>query len=158
MTETPQPIEQAQQAFRELGLGTEVSLGSLISHVQRLRGRPIVIEEHRELDSATTCGLWFSTDELEIVLHREPQSELHRQQFILHELAHMVLRHNEGLVSADYAKTLFPDLDGERVRSALARDEFDREDEIVAELLADLLSAAIHTSDREYAGYSEVFG
>jgi hypothetical protein len=70
----------------------------------------------------------------------------------------MVLRHDESLVSADYAKTLFPDLDGERVRSALARDGFDREDEIVAELLADLLSAAISSSDREYAGYSEVFG
>ncbi|WP_052207244.1 hypothetical protein [Sinomonas humi] len=158
MTETLPPLERAQQAFKELGLGTEVSLDSLIAHVQRLRGRPILIEERPELVTTTTCGLWFSTDELEIVFHREPQSELHRQQFILHELAHMVLRHNEGLVSADYAKTLFPDLDGERVRSALARDEFDREDEIVAELLADLLSAAIHTSDREYAGYSEVFG
>ena len=158
MTETIAPLERAEQAFKELALGTEVSLESLVEHVQRLRGRPIVIEERPELVSTTTCGLWFSTDEVEIVFHRAPRSELHRQQFILHELAHMVLRHNEGLVSADYAKTLFPDLDGERVRSALARDEFDREDEIVAELLADLLSAAIHTSDREYAGYSEVFG
>lgn len=158
MTETCAPLERAQQAFQKLGLRTEVSLDSLIDHVQRLRGRPIVIEEQPELITTTTCGLWFSTDELEIVFHREPQSELHRQQFILHELAHMILRHSETLVSADYAKTLFPDLDPERVRSALARDQFDREDEIVAELLADLLSAAIHTSDREYASYSEVFG
>ena len=158
MPESRPPLERAQLAFNDLKLGTEVSLDGVINHVQRLRRRPILIEERAELASTTACGLWFSTDDLEIVFHGPPRSDLHRQQFILHELAHMVLRHDESLVSADYAKTLFPDLDGERVRSALARDGFDREDEVVAELLADLLSAAISNSDREYAGYAEVFG
>ena len=152
------PMDRAQEAFDGLRLGVDVSFESIVSHVEQLRTRRIIIEESQDLASITTCGLWLSQDDAELVFHRPASSELHRQQIILHELAHMVLRHDETLVSVDYAKVLFPDLDGERVRSALARDVFEREDEIVAELLADLLSAAIRNSDGEYGGYGEVFG
>ncbi len=152
------PYEQAREAFDQLRLGTEVSLENLISRVEGLRGRRIVIEQRDELGTTKVCGLWLAKDTVELVYHGTPRSELHRQQFILHELAHMVLRHDETVVSADYALTLFPHLNGERVRAALARESFDREDEVVAELLADFFSAAIAGSDREPGRFSEVFG
>lgn len=152
------PHQQARAAFDGLRLGAEVSLETLIATVEEVRGRRIVIEQRDELGTTKVCGLWLAKDTVELVFHGTPRSELHRQQFILHELAHMVLRHDETVVSADYASTLFPHLNGERVRAVLARESFDREHEVVAELLADLFSAAIAASDREPGRFSEVFG
>lgn len=154
----PSPYAQAREAFLQLKLGAEVSLEGLVKRVEVLRGRKIVISERAELGATKICGLWLSKDDVELVFHGIPRSELHRQQFVLHELAHMVLRHDETVVGVDYAAVLFPRLGGDRVRKALARENFVREDEVVAELLADLFSSAIGASDREPAGFSEVFG
>ncbi|HRM70583.1 MAG TPA: hypothetical protein PLO71_14250 [Thauera phenylacetica] len=43
------------------------------------------------------------TDTDDIVLHARSDSALHRQQFVLHEFAHMILGHCEGedCVAAD---------------------------------------------------------
>lgn len=154
----PAPSVQAREAFLQLKLGAEVSLEGLIKRVEALRGRKIIIKQSPELGTTKICGLWLSKDDVELVFHGVPRSELHRQQFVLHELAHMVLRHDETVVGVDYASVLFPHLGGDRVRKALARENFVREDEVVAELLADLFSAAIANSDREPAGFSAVFG
>ncbi|MCU6481913.1 hypothetical protein [Arthrobacter sp. A2-55] len=129
-----------------------------MTRVAKYRGRKIVINEMAELIGSKACGLWLSTDETEFVFHAPTKSALHRQQCILHELAHMVLRHDETVVSVEYAPTLFPDLSGERVRSALARSDFLREEEITAELLADLFAKAIHDSSQEPQNFEGVFG
>ena len=150
--------EQVRVAFDELKLGTEVSLEKLIARVEELRGRPIVIEQSDDLGPTGVCAHWISMDTEELIIYSPPHSELHRQQFILHELAHMVLRHEEKAVRASYAPRYFPHLDPERVRMVLSRENFDNEIEVAAELLADLFSAAIAASDREPGGFSEVFG
>lgn len=146
-------------AFTSLGLtGSALTLSSLLERVSALRGRPVVIEPVEALRNTETCGLWLSTDHTEFVFHAPTDSELHRQQCILHELSHMILRHDETVVSAGYAKTLFPDLTGERVRSALSRSEFDKSHEVIAELLADLLATAISDASQEPANFERVFG
>lgn len=153
--------EQAivQEAFSSLSLdGSALTLSSLIEKVSTLRGRPIVVESAEGLRDTETCGLWLSTEHTEFVFHAPTDSDLHRQQCILHELAHMILRHDETVVSAGYAKTLFPDLAGEKVRSALARSEFAKRHEIIAEQLADLLASAISDAPQEPANFEKVFG
>lgn len=88
----------------------------------------------------------FSDDSTEIILHAPSPSALHRQQFVLHELGHMVLRHDEIVVSSNYAESLFPNLSGEKVSRILGRSDFLDHIEAAAETLADLFAAAIRNS------------
>lgn len=149
---------EAQAAYNSLGLSGALTLPILLDKVSALRGKPIVVEAVEGLRNTETCGLWLSTEHTEFVFHAPTDSDLHRQQCILHELAHMILRHDETVVSAGYARTLFPDLAGERVRSALTRSEFDKGHEVIAELLADLLASAISDATQEPANFERVFG
>jgi hypothetical protein len=74
----------------------------------------------------------------------------------------MILRHEQEELSHDYAKTFFPDLDPERVVSALKRTDFFNELEVTAELLADRLASRIRRSyrqpDAEPGNFGAVFG
>lgn len=152
------PDGRSRSAFKDLKLPRNLTLDSLISFMEKRRGRPIVIAPMEGLSVAETCGLWFSTDSTEFIFHAPTGSELHRQQCISHELAHMILRHDETVVSLDYAATLFPDLDGQKVRSALGRSAFLDKEEIAAEMLADLLSGAIRNRTREPRNFERIFG
>ena len=152
---------RAQAAEASLCLCEPVSLASLQRHLERLRDRKIVINP---IEGATdkVCGLWFGLDHMDLILHARAASEVHRQQIILHEFAHMILRHEQDTVSAEYAGTFFPDLDPERVVKALKRTDFLDELEVTAELLADRLAARIRSSQDRSGGqpgnFSSVFG
>jgi hypothetical protein len=152
------PAEIATEAFHALSLPSHVTLTGLIAIVAAQRRRRIEIEATNILNGTSVCGLWLSTDAREIVLHAVTDSVLHRQQFVLHELGHMILRHDELGVSSEYAAALFPNLDGEMVSRALARSSFVDDMEAAAETLADLLAGAIRESTQEPKSFEQVFG
>ncbi|MBU8865575.1 hypothetical protein [Paenarthrobacter aromaticivorans] len=152
------PAESAARAFDSLVLPAHLSLERLIRVVERVRYRPIEIEASEALNGGSVCGLWLSTDNVEIILHALSPSGVHRQQFVLHELGHMVLRHDELVVPLDYIEVLFPNLPPALVRRALARSSFTDELEAAAESLADLFAAAIRNSAREPRSFEKVFG
>ncbi|WP_224089785.1 hypothetical protein [Arthrobacter sp. StoSoilB13] len=152
------PAERAASAFDSLALPTHLSLERLVGVVEGVRQRPIEIEAAGFLNGGSVCGLWLSTDEVEVILHAVSPSGLHRQQFVLHELGHMVLRHDELVVPVDYVGVLFPNLPAGLVRRVLARTSFDDELEAAAESLADLFAAAIRNSAREPRSFERVFG
>ncbi|MET4538347.1 hypothetical protein ABIE37_000102 [Arthrobacter bambusae] len=151
------PAERAASAFDSLELPTHLSLERLVKVVEGVRHRPIQIEAAGALNGGSICGLWLSTDEVEIILHAISPSGLHRQQFVLHELGHMVLRHDELVVPADYIEVLFPNLPVGLVSRVLARSGFTDDLEAAAESLADLFAAAIRNSDREPRSFERVF-
>ncbi|AXJ09179.1 hypothetical protein [Arthrobacter sp. PM3] len=148
---------RARTAEAGLSLAEPVSLASIQRHLEQQRGRRIVINP---IDGATdkVCGLWFGLDHLDLILHARAASEIHRQQIVLHEFAHMILRHEQGVVSAEYAATFFPDLDPGRVVRALKRSDFLDEFEVTAELLADRLAARIRRSLDRTGGQPGNFG
>ena len=152
------PASVAAEAFRSIRLPSHLTLGGLVEIVEALRGRPIQIEVTTVLNGGSVCGLWLSTEESEIILHADSPSALHRQQFILHELGHMILRHDELGVSAEYAESLFPNLNGSLVTKVLNRSSFIDELEAAAETLADLLAAAIRESAIEPRSFERIFG
>jgi hypothetical protein len=154
----PRPAQVAAKAFSALHLPSHLTLETLIAIVAARRRRRIEIEATTILNGTSVCGLWLSTDTREIILHAATDSALHRQQFILHELGHMILRHDELGVSADYAASLFPNLGGEMVSRALARSSFVEDMEAAAEMLADLLAGAIRESTQEPRSFEQVFG
>ena len=152
---------RAREAEASLSLSEPVSLASIQAHLERQRNRSIVI---KPIEGATNkvCGLWFGLDHMDLILHARAASEVHRQQIILHEFAHMILRHEQETMSAEYAGTFFPDLDPERVVKALKRTDFLDELEVTAELLADRMAALIRRSQDRAGGqpgnFSSVFG
>ncbi|MCB5281121.1 hypothetical protein [Arthrobacter sp. ES1] len=153
---------RAQEAEESLNLPDPVSLGSIQRHLEELRGRTIKIAPMEGAPTDTVCGLWFGVNDMDVILHAPGASAVHRQQIILHEFAHMILRHEQERVSPEYAQTFFSEVDGESVITALKRSDFLNEFEITAEILADRLAARIRRSyvppARQPANFGEVFG
>ncbi|WP_211881732.1 hypothetical protein [Pseudarthrobacter albicanus] len=150
--------ERARAAEDQLNLLEPVSLRSVQSHLETASGRKIVIKPMDSTPTDKVCGLWFGLDSMDLIFHAPAASEVHRQQIILHEFAHMILRHEQEVVSHDYAKVFFPDLDPERVITALKRTDFQDEFEVTAELLADCLAARIRRSLERTDGQPGKFG
>lgn len=148
----------AAGAFNALRLPTHLTLERLVEIVEGLRDRRIEIEVADALNGGSICGLWLSTATTEIILHAATPSALHRQQFVLHELGHMVLRHDELVLPADYAGVLFPNLSGELVSRVLSRSSFVDHIEAAAETLADMFAAAIRDSTIEPRSFERIFG
>lgn len=152
---------RAQDAEHQLQLQDPVTLGSVHRHLEETRGRKILIQPMNGTPTDKVCGLWFGLDDMDLILHAGAASEVHRQQIILHEFAHMILRHEQEEVSADLALTFFPDLSPDRVITALKRTDFMDELEVTAELLADRLAARIRSAQRsgqQPGNFGAVFG
>ncbi len=106
---------------------------------------------------AVGLAVWLVTDTDDIVLHARSDSALHRQQFVLHEFAHMILGHCEGQDCAA-EDMLLPNIPPYTRGRLLKRQDIDCDTEIAAESLADRLAAGIRGSVFAETRYSEVFG
>lgn len=152
---------RAHDAEHQLRLTEPVTLGSVHRHLEAVRGKKIIIQPMKGTPTDKVCGLWFGLDDMDLILHAGAASEVHRQQIILHEFSHMILQHEQEEVSRDEALTFFPDLDTDRVVTALKRTDFLDEFEVTAELLADRLAARIRASQKtgqQPRNFGAVFG
>jgi len=157
VTDTVKVATRAPEALQELELGDSFSFDELVSAVERRRGRPLRIVELADLsDRDGICALWFGTDAEDLVVHTRSASALHRQQFVLHELAHIILDH--GHDDADGADQLLPDIAPSTRRRLLRRQDLVTAEEIAAESLADHLAAAIRGSVMHESKFLEIFG
>lgn len=99
--------ERSRTAADQLNFLEPVSLWSIQSHLETASGRKIVIKPMDSTPTDKVCGLWFGLDSMDLIFHAPAASGVHRQQIILHEFAHMILRHEQEVVSHDYAKVFF---------------------------------------------------
>lgn len=145
-------------AAAALALGETFTFDELVDAVQHRRGRQLRIVELAELGhNDGLCAIWLMTDAEDLVLHAHSDSALHRQQFVLHELAHMILGHSVDDES-DTPDFLLPDIPPETRRRLLRRQDLDTAEEVLAETLADHLAAAIRGSAMHGSRYLEIFG
>jgi hypothetical protein len=148
----------ASAAVAGLDLGETFTFDELVSAVQRRRRRRLRIVELVDLgDHDGLCAVWLMTDGEDLVLHAHSDSALHRQQFVLHELAHMILGHNFD-DDPEVPDFLLPDIPRNTRRRLLRRQDLDTVEEVVAETLADRLAAAIRGSAMLRSRYLEIFG
>jgi hypothetical protein len=136
-----------------------ITLDELVTRIQAARGRPLRIEELAELaeNDSALCGLWLATDDADIILHAPSESVLHREQFILHELAHMLLMHDRVDRTGGYVTaSVLPGFENTTIIKALGRDRISDQYELAAERLADVL--ATHIRRRPESKFSEIFG
>lgn len=145
-------------AFDDLALGDAFAFDELVGAVQARRQRRLRVVELAELSEHDgLCAVWLMTETEDLVLHAHSDSALHRQQFVLHEFAHILLDHgvDDDLEMPD---VLLPDIPPETRRRLLRRQNLDTADEIVAESLADKLAAAIRGSTMHGSKFLEIFG
>lgn len=150
--------ETVSAAIADLRLGSRFTIEHLLQAVQERRRRRLRVVELADLDTRDgICALWLVTDTEDFVLHARSDSTLHRQQFVLHELAHMILGHSEGDDCAA-EDVLLPNIPPHTRGRLLKRQDIDSDTEIVAESLADRLAAGIRGSVFAESRYSEIFG
>lgn len=152
-------IEQTVSAAAAgLQLGNAFTFDDLRDTVQDRRRRRLRVVELADLDAHDgLCAALISTDAEDFVLHARSDSALHRQQFVLHELAHMILGHCDGDDCA-VEEVLLPNIPPYTRARLLTRQDIDCETEIAAESLADRLAAGIRGAVFAESAYSEVFG
>jgi hypothetical protein len=150
--------EIVSAAFSELALGDAFTFDELVGAVQERRQRRLRIVELTDLgDHDGLCAVWLMTDTEDLVLHAHSDSALHRQQFVLHELAHIML--DQGVDDEpEMPDLLLPDIPAETRRRLLRRQNLDTAEEITAESLADLLAAAIRGSAMHGSRFLVIFG
>lgn len=152
-------IEQTvSTAVADLALGSTFTFDDLVGAIQDHRQRTLRIVELADLgDHDGICAVWLITESEDFVLHAHSDSVLHRQQFVLHEFAHMILGHGDD----DECSTedfLLPDIPARTRRRLLTRRDLDSDTEIAAEALADHFAAAIRGSVYGESRYLEIFG
>ena len=152
-------IEQTvSAAVAGLQLGNTFTFDDLRDTIEDRRHRRLRIVELADLNAHDgLCAALLSTDAEDFVLHARSDSALHRQQFVLHEFAHMILGHCEGQDCAA-EDVLLPNIPPYTRGRLLKRQDLDSETEIAAESLADRLAAGIRGSVFAETRYSEVFG
>jgi hypothetical protein len=146
------------EVVRELALGHSFTFDELVYAVQRRRKRRLRIVELSELsDQDGLCAVWLMAEGEDLILHAHSDSALHRQQFVLHELAHIILGHDaeDDPEAPDF---LLPDIPPQVRGRLLRRQDLDTAEEIMAEALADQLAAAIRGSATHSSRYLEIFG
>jgi hypothetical protein len=149
---------EARTAFEALRLPPRLTLDSLIAHVEAVRGRRMKIIETAKLTGKKICGLWVPGESVDVVYHSHTRGRLHRQQMVLHEISHMILRHDQARDATWQGISVFREISGEVVERALARGDFRSDLEATAEYLADLLAAALRDGSRqEIYGYGAFF-
>lgn len=145
-------------AMTDLELGEAFSFAALVATVEQRRGRTIRIVELEELGhEANLCALLVELEAEDLIFHAPTESQLHRQQFVLHELAHLLLGHIDGedLRVPDF---LLPDIPPATRRRLLRRQNLSDPNEVAAESLADHLAAAIRLSTTHDTRFLEIFG
>jgi hypothetical protein len=127
--------------LRELTIPDPFDLYGFCESIAKHRGRPLTLLP-LPIPAGEECpfGLWIETGAGDFVLHEAGTSPLHRDQIVLHELAHMLLGHGAGTVldGIPLSETL-PDLDPAVVLRMMARHTYDSVEEQEAEDLASLI-------------------
>ncbi|MGW6845750.1 hypothetical protein [Streptomyces sp. NPDC054958] len=131
------------------------TITNLSALVANRRGRPLRLLPLPGGDSGESgvCGMWIAFADTDHVYYSEVTSPVHQTHIILHELAHMLLDHQQtGAPQEASLERLFPDLDPSMAARLLARgrsgasDEQEQEAELMASLMwqhFDLVPAAL---------------
>jgi len=154
MSEQFIPRASVGQVERLLGVERGASLQEVIEATAQRRGRTIVVKDSVHLNGTEICGLWLAGAEVDQIFHATTRYETYRTQIVLHELAHMLLRHDELAPDDSQMAALFPDLPVGRL---LTRSSFRLEIEEDAERLAYTLAQIVEGRPRSVSGFGEAF-
>jgi hypothetical protein len=151
------PLARADALFGSLRIPGGFSLENVVRHVERIRRTKLQIVPLVALNGTSACGLLLLRRGTHTIYHVPESSSLHRTQCILHELSHMLLRHDETSLGDAQLARFIPDIRLDVGDKLFGRVNFDDDTEIEAERLADRLASAIRTPAQPLH-FEEFFG
>ena len=131
---------RCERVLAALRLPDRFSLEDIKARLPGLTGRPLRVVLLSQTFPAPS-GAWLSTTEGDVIVIDADASPLHRDHILAHELAHILLGHDQRTSTATSA--MLPDLDPAVVRGVLARHVCQDGEEQDAELLASLIMVRV---------------
>lgn len=132
--------KRAVRAARKLA-PSDGSPDGLVSNVAAYRGRPIVMMP-MPLPAEAPSGMWVSTEANDYLIYPAETTPTRRTAVICHEVGHMLMGHDPGLVDespSSLLSALAPDLMPGHAARVLARHGYNNAQESDAEYLATVL-------------------
>ena len=115
--------------------------------ISQRRGRPLHLLAKQT--SLGPCGVWLAMPTADYVLYELNTSALHRDHIVLHELGHLLQKHepNESMDEA-VLRELFPGRTVEVVKRVLGRTSYSAVEEQEAEMIASIVTEWVHQRGR----------
>jgi hypothetical protein len=135
--------ERAVTVFAGLDLPASFVIDDLHRAVERVRGRPIVIES-RVIPAVRLHGVWIAGPSQDFVFHHAHTAPVHRSAILAHEFWHIL--NNDSPEDGELrrvASRLLPDIDPAMIERVAGRSIFTDEVEQRAELFATIAIAAL---------------
>ncbi|OIJ91676.1 hypothetical protein [Streptomyces colonosanans] len=133
-----------KEALDGVRLQRPFTIESFCDALSTQRGRRIVLREMPDIGGlAAPCGLWVAFQNEDHIWHVKATSQRHRNQVILHEIAHMLLDHQSDAGSSSLLAVLPPEIAPARIRRLLGRTDYSAEQEHDAELAGSILDEII---------------
>ena len=83
-------------------------------------------------------GVWFETDDFDVIVFQQETTKAHQDHIILHEVGHIVANHGGDSTSEENSEIL-PQVPIDSVRRRLRRTCYDVRNEYEAEVIASLI-------------------
>ncbi len=135
----------------ELDIPVPFDLGQFLARLVLQRNKVIYLHPFTS-GPGVPCGLWIGTAEADHVFHEEGTTPWHKTHIVMHEIAHMLLDHDDATRAwHGLARLLVPDVDPSLVRLVLGRSAYTSTEEREAETLASLILGQAAPPARELA-------
>lgn len=143
----PSTRSRVESVVERLAVPDDWTVAEFLTELERVRGRRIVRMPLHDEAPVGLCGLWLELPDHDLVMHRQADDPIQERHVVGHEAAHMLLGHapNTQLSRAGLATFLSGlelddlDIDLSMVRAARGADDYDKQDEYEAELLATVI-------------------
>ncbi|WP_026189379.1 ImmA/IrrE family metallo-endopeptidase [Salinispora mooreana] len=136
---------RCRRLINELRIPVPFDLDKFRQGLAEQRGRSLNVTPLPVLaEPGFASGVWVATDATDYILYNDRTSPLHQRHIILHEVGHMIFRHNERRLSDHVLLDGgFPHLDPQSARHLMGRVHYSEPEEAEAEMAATLLLEAI---------------
>ena len=135
----------------EFDIPVPFDLGQFLARLVLRRNKVICLHPFTS-GPGVPCGLWIGTADADHVFHEEGTTPWHKTHIVMHEIAHMLLDHDDGTRAwHGLARVLAPDVNPSLVRLVLGRSAYTSTEEQEAETLASLILGQAAPPARELA-------
>ncbi|WP_026254928.1 ImmA/IrrE family metallo-endopeptidase [Salinispora arenicola] len=141
---------RCQRLINDLEIPEPFDLDCFRRQLAGQRGRPLKISPLPALaEPGFVSGVWVATENADYILYNARTSPLHQRHIIMHEVGHMIFRHNEHeLPEGVMRSSEFPNIYSRPGGDMTARINYSKWEEVEAEMAATLLVEAIGVAPR----------
>jgi CUE domain-containing protein len=129
---------RCEDRMQHLSVPVPFDLESFCRAVAAREGRRLVLQPMANV-GGRTMGAWIRVPEADIIVFEQNTTRLHQEHIALHEISHIICRHEAPGLDPVVIASLFPDVDADVVRGVLQRHSYSTDEELEAEVQASVI-------------------